>query len=57
MQEAPASGKRRVVGWEGNGGFLIGSQMTLNDGLLPILAVLYPAAEQDSATNPRIRRR
>ncbi|MCG6863092.1 MAG: hypothetical protein LJE70_17735, partial [Chromatiaceae bacterium] len=57
MQEALAQGRKRVVGWEANGGFLVGSEMTLNggllrplptrDALLPILAVLYAAAERD----------
>ena len=56
MQKALAAGRRRVVGWEANGGFLVGSEMSLNDGLLhplptrdallPILAVMYAAAEQ-----------
>lgn len=57
MQEALRQGKQRVVGWEANGGFLVGSEMTLNGGLLaalptrdamlPILAVMYAATEQD----------
>jgi len=56
MQEALAQGKQRVVGWEANGGFLVGSEMALNgdvlrvlptrDAILPMLAVLYTAAEQ-----------
>jgi phosphomannomutase len=58
MREALATGKQRVVGWEANGGFLVGSEMTLNeavlrplptrDAVLPILAVMYAAAERDS---------
>jgi len=57
MQEALARGRHRVVGWEANGGFLAGSELTLNGGLLralptrdailPMLAVMYAAAEQD----------
>ena len=57
MQGALQKGKKRVVAWEANGGFLTGSEMSLNDGLLkplptrdaalPILAVLHAAAEQD----------
>jgi phosphomannomutase len=56
MQAALGSGKQRVVGWEANGGFLVGSQITLNDGVLqplptrdaalPILAVMCAAAER-----------
>jgi len=56
MQEALAQGKQRVVGWEANGGFLVGSEMALNggvlralptrDAILPMLAVFYAAAEQ-----------
>ena len=47
---------RRVVGWEANGGFLTGSDITLGeaklpalptrDAILPILANLFAAAEQ-----------
>jgi phosphomannomutase len=58
MRKALAEGRRRVVGWEANGGFLVGSEMTLNkgtlrplptrDALLAILAVLYAAAERGS---------
>lgn len=58
MKRALGEGKQRVVGWEANGGFLVGSEMTLNSGLLrplptrdailPILALLYAAAEQGS---------
>jgi len=56
MQEALAKGRKRVVGWEANGGFLVGSEISVNDGVLrplpsrdavlPILCVLYAAAEQ-----------
>ena len=56
MQQAEKEGRGRVVGWEANGGFLVGSEISLNDGLLrplptrdallPLLAVLYAAAEQ-----------
>lgn len=48
--------RRRIVGWEANGGFLTGSDIELNgrtlaalptrDALLPILANLFAAAEQ-----------
>ena len=56
MREALAQGRQRVVGWEANGGFLVGSEIPLNggilhalptrDAILPILAVLYAAAER-----------
>jgi phosphomannomutase len=55
MEAALAKGKQRVCGWEPNGGFLTGSQITRNgatlqplatrDAGLPILGVLF-AAEQ-----------
>ena len=48
-------GKKQVVAWEANGGFLTGSEISLNDGMLrplptrdavlPILSVLHAAAE------------
>jgi len=51
-----ATAHRRVVGWEANGGFLVGTAMALGshtiaalptrDALLPILANLFAAAEQ-----------
>ncbi len=56
MQEALQEGYRRVVSWEANGGFLLGSDIELIDGtlkalpsrdaILPILCVLHAAAEQ-----------
>jgi phosphomannomutase len=55
METALARGKTRVVGWEANGGFLVGSDLTRNgrplkalptrDAFLPILSVLAAAAE------------
>ena len=55
MEAALAQGKKRVCGWEANGGFLTGSPITRNgatlqplptrDAGLPILGVLF-AAEQ-----------
>jgi len=58
MQEALAQGRQRVVGWEANGGFLVGSELSLNgdmlhalptrDAILPILAVMYAATAQGS---------
>ncbi len=57
MQEAIRKGRRLVCGWEANGGFLLGSNAERNgrtltalatrDAFLPILSVLYAAAEQD----------
>ncbi|MGZ8453117.1 MAG: phosphomannomutase [Candidatus Binatia bacterium] len=57
LDDLRAAGKqRRIVGWEANGGFLTGSDIELNDGvlvalptrdaLLPILANLFAAAQQ-----------
>lgn len=53
MREATASGCSRVVSWEANGGFLVGSDLEWNgnklpalptrDAILPILCVLYAA--------------
>jgi phosphomannomutase len=57
MQAASAKGRRAVCGWEANGGFLLGSDTERNgrkltalatrDALLPILGVLFAAAERD----------
>ena len=57
MRTAMDKGKERVVAWEANGGFLTGSEMTVNgqtlkplptrDACLPVLAVLYAAAKRD----------
>ena len=56
MQQELASGFNRVVSWEANGGFLVSSDMEVNgnplkalptrDAVLPILCVLYAAAEK-----------
>jgi phosphomannomutase len=55
MEQARARGKKRVCGWEPNGGFLTGSDIERNgsvlpalmtrDALLPILGVLFAAVE------------
>jgi phosphomannomutase len=55
MQEARRAGKKRVCGWEPNGGFLTGSDITRDgavlpalltrDAILPILCVLFAADE------------
>jgi phosphomannomutase len=55
MEDARRKGKKRVCGWEPNGGFLTGSDMEKNgsvlkalltrDAVLPILGVLSAAAE------------
>ncbi len=57
MQVASAKGRRAVCGWEANGGFLLGSDIERNgrgltalatrDALLPILGVLFAAAERE----------
>ncbi|HRK40596.1 MAG TPA: phosphomannomutase [Candidatus Saccharibacteria bacterium] len=58
MQEAQAAGRRRTVGWEANGGFLVGNDTTIygkplmklptRDALLPILVALYTASQRNS---------
>jgi len=55
MERARAKGRRRVCGWEANGGFLLGSDLERDgrvlkalptrDALLPILATLFSASE------------
>lgn len=57
MTAATAKGRRSVCGWEANGGFLLGSGIERNgrglaalatrDAFLPILCVLFAAAERD----------
>ncbi|HXH26652.1 MAG TPA: hypothetical protein VNG90_02045 [Candidatus Acidoferrum sp.] len=37
MQQAAAAGKKRVVGWELNGGFLLGTDLALPGGILKAL--------------------
>ncbi len=56
MEAALSAGKQAVCGWEANGGFLTGSDITRNgrtlkalptrDAVLPILGVLLSAAEK-----------
>jgi phosphomannomutase len=56
MEQARAKGRRRICGWEANGGFLLGSDLERDgrvlkalptrDALLPILATLFSAKEQ-----------
>lgn len=55
MQKAAAAGKKRVCGWEANGGFLLGSkverdgrwlaELMTRDAVLPLLAALLRARE------------
>lgn len=57
MQHAAAKGKRRVVGWEANGGFLTGSPierdgalldaLPTRDAFLPLLTALAAAAREE----------
>ena len=57
MEEARRAGKKRVCGWEPNGGFLTGSDimrdgavlpaLLTRDAILPILCVLYAANESE----------
>ncbi|HVV45854.1 MAG TPA: hypothetical protein VHC72_11645, partial [Bryobacteraceae bacterium] len=59
MAAAAAKRGQAVCGWEANGGFLLGSDVTRHgrtltalatrDAFLPILSVLYAAAERDVA--------
>jgi len=56
MEQARAKGRQVVCGWEANGGFLLGSDiqragrtlraLPTRDALLPILGVLFAAADQ-----------
>jgi phosphomannomutase len=56
MQETRSAGKRRVVGWEANGGFLTGSSIERNgrilaalptrDAVLPLLAAFFASLER-----------
>ncbi|HEX5413909.1 MAG TPA: hypothetical protein VFZ27_18855, partial [Terriglobia bacterium] len=56
MERARSKGKRRICGWEANGGFLTGSDIAQNgnllpalptrDATLPILGVLFAAHEK-----------
>ncbi len=57
MQTAMAAGKRHPVGWEANGGVLIGADLSIKgrqfaalptrDALLPIIAILCMAIDKD----------
>ena len=57
MAAAAAKGRQAVCGWEANGGFLLGADvmrhgrtltaLATRDAFLPILSVLYAAAERD----------
>jgi phosphomannomutase len=61
MQQALEQGKRRVVGWEVNGGFLLGCDITVGDNTLsalptrdaifPIIVALKAAIDQDGAAS------
>lgn len=64
MDEAEADGPR--VGWEVNGGFLVGSEITkegkvlpplpTRDAVLPILCALYAAAEANTTVSQLFKR-
>jgi len=57
LENAQRKGRRAVCGWEANGGFLTGSDIERNgrvltrlatrDAVLPILCVLFAAAQED----------
>lgn len=59
MEQALTGGKTKVVGWEVNGGFLLGNDFTIKgqtllslptrDAFLPIIVALVSAAEQERA--------
>lgn len=61
MQKALDSGKNRVVGWEVNGGFLLGNDIEVNDetlkklatrdALLPIIIALIAAKENGESVS------
>lgn len=61
MQEAIVGGKQRVMGWEVNGGFLLGSDIRVHeqtlqalptrDALLPIIGALHAAVTADSTVS------
>ncbi|KAL5364477.1 hypothetical protein BJX96DRAFT_157409 [Aspergillus floccosus] len=63
MQQAIRKGRRRVLGWEANGGFLAGSDIELagrklsalptRDAVLPLICVLF-AARKSHATVPAL---
>jgi len=64
MAAARAKGRRRVCGWEANGGFLLGSNveregrvlkaLATRDAFLPILAVLFAAQERGGSLSELI---
>ncbi len=66
MARARARGARRVVGWEANGGFLVGSEIELHgrvlkplptrDAALPLVAALSSAAAQKVSLVERFAR-
>ncbi|MFO1521468.1 MAG: hypothetical protein U1G05_05375 [Kiritimatiellia bacterium] len=61
MQQAVASGRRAVCGWEANGGFLLGSDLRRDgrilpalptrDAFLPLLSVLISAAAEKTSVS------
>lgn len=61
MQAAETSGKQRTMGWEVNGGFLLGSDITIGgkaltrlptrDAFFPVLCTLKAAAEKQMAVS------
>ena len=63
MQNAVAKGRRRICGWEANGGFLVGSDidrdgkiltaLPTRDAVLPLLCVLF-AARDHGVTLPEL---
>ncbi|MCF7669800.1 MAG: hypothetical protein K9N48_08505 [Verrucomicrobia bacterium] len=66
MLKAAENGRRRVCGWEANGGFMLGSDvesdgrvlaaLPTRDAVLPILSVLFSAVEGGCAVSELFRR-
>lgn len=66
MEKARRKGRKRVCGWEANGGFLVGSDLVQDgnvlkalptrDALLPILSVLFRMKEESAAMSALFER-
>ena len=66
MERAKALGRRRVCGWEANGGFLLGSDieeggrkleaLPTRDSFLPLLCVLFAAQEEGAPVSALFQR-
>jgi phosphomannomutase len=66
MQQATTQGKKHIVAWEANGGYLTGSDLALNagvihalptrDAILPILCLLHASVQQQRSLSNMIDR-